>query len=332
MQRVYESGASAVPPTPPAIASIGYPSRGNPAAGAMPTVPGPYMMHQLVEELMAVITAGGIAPDPLTLNQLKLALDATYLAKNGTSPILQNFAGLTRSVTPLGGGLLREYVDIANAATVGGLEIGNVYNCAVDAMTGVWAGRDIADFCWLEKWHDVAGTKEIWFAPTAAAGTVPVWRLVSSLTAATGALAVAGSITAAPAMLAAQLSTLGQSDARYLPITGSPTQVVSVAPATLPAHAVRLDQFASSTFATGWQKLPGGLILQWGSSAAAPGMSSWIFPLAFPNNCFSIVATPNASQAAATSTSCIPALSLSGFTISNTLGVAGIFRWIAIGY
>lgn len=181
MQRVYESGASAVPPTPPAIASIGYPSRGNPAAGAMPTVPGPYMMHQLVEELMAVITAGGIAPDPLTLNQLKLALDATYLAKNGTSPILQNFAGLTRSVTPLGGGLLREYVDIANAATVGGLEIGNVYNCAVDAMTGVWAGRDIADFCWLEKWHDTAGTKEFWFAPTAAAGTVPVWQKVFAL-------------------------------------------------------------------------------------------------------------------------------------------------------
>ena len=138
-------------------------------------------LNGVQEELIAVLLAANVQPDRLKLNQLKLALDATYLAKNGTSPILQNFAGLTRSVTPLGGGLLREYVDIANAATVGGLEIGNVYNCAVDAMTGVWAGRDIADFCWLEKWHDTAGTKEFWFAPTAAAGTVPVWQKVFAL-------------------------------------------------------------------------------------------------------------------------------------------------------
>lgn len=199
-------------------------------------------LNGVQEELVAVLLAANVQPDRLKLNQLKLALDATYLAQNGTSPILQNFAGLTRSLTPINGGLVREYVDIPNAATVGGIEIGNVYNCPIDTATGVWAGRDIADFCWLEKWHDTAGTKEFWFAPTAAAGTVPVWQLVSSLTAATGALAVAGSITAAPATGAAQLSTLGQSDARYLPLAGNPAQVVSVAPATLPAHAVRFDQ------------------------------------------------------------------------------------------
>lgn len=181
MDRVYESGASATPPTPPAIPSTGYPSRGNASTGAMPTVPGPYMMHQLVEEIMAVIAAGGIVANKDVLNQLKLSLDATYLAKNGSSPILQNFAGLTRSVTPVGGGLVREYVDIANAATVGGIEIGIVYNCAIDPVTGVWAGRDIADKCWLEKWHDVAGTKEFWFSATGAAGSVPVWTKVFSL-------------------------------------------------------------------------------------------------------------------------------------------------------
>lgn len=78
MDRVYESGASATPPTPPAIPSTGYPSRGNASTGAMPTVPGPYMMHQLVEEIMAVTSAAGIAPDKLVLNQLKQALDNLY--------------------------------------------------------------------------------------------------------------------------------------------------------------------------------------------------------------------------------------------------------------
>lgn len=139
------------------------------------------MMHQLVEELLAVISAAGIAPNHLALNQLKLALDAIYLAKNGTSPIQQNFAGLTRSLTALGGGLVREYVDITNAATVGGIEICTVYNCAIDPVTGIWAGRDIADICWLEKTHDVAGTKEFWSAPTGAASTQPVWTKVFSL-------------------------------------------------------------------------------------------------------------------------------------------------------
>lgn len=221
MDKVYESGASAAPPVPPAIPSVGYPSRGNPATGTMPTVPGPYMMHQLVEELMAVIAAGNIVPDKLVLNQLKLALDAVYVKRNGTSPILQNFPGLTRSLTALGGGLVREYVDIPNAATVGGIEICTVYNCAIDPVTGIWSGRDIADICWLEKWHDVAGTKEIWFAPAAAAAAVPVWVQASSLTAATGALTIAGAVSAAPATLPTHLLRQDQATAQFTPASYS---------------------------------------------------------------------------------------------------------------
>ena len=220
MDRVYESGASAIAPTPPAVPSTGFPSRGNPGTGTMPTVPGPYMMHSLVEEIMAVISAAGIAPDKAILNQLKQALDSIYMSKNGTSALLQNFAGLTRSMTALGGGLVREYVDITNAATVGGIEIGVVYNCAINMATGVWAGRDIADICWLEKWHDVAGTKELWFAPNAATGAVPVWVNVFTLNTTTGDLSISGKMTAAPATLAAHLMTLGQADAKYLSNSG----------------------------------------------------------------------------------------------------------------
>lgn len=196
MDRVYESGASAIAPTPPAVPSTGFPSRGNPGTGTMPTVPGPYMMHSLVEEIIAVISAAGIAPDKAVLNQLKLALDSIYMSKNGTSALLQNFAGLTRSMTALGGGLVREYVDITNAATVGGIEIGVVYNCAINTATGVWSGRDIADICWLEKWHDVAGTKEFWFAPTGAANAAPAWVNVFTLNANNGNLSISGAMTA----------------------------------------------------------------------------------------------------------------------------------------
>lgn len=78
MDRVYESGASATPPTPPATPSTGYPSRGNPTTGVMATVPGPYIFHQLVEEVMGVIAAAGLTPDSADLTQLKQALDARY--------------------------------------------------------------------------------------------------------------------------------------------------------------------------------------------------------------------------------------------------------------
>lgn len=82
MERVYESGASQAAPTPPTNPSIGYPSRGNPSTGIMPTVPGPYMMHQLVEEIMAVIAAAGIAPDKANLSQLLTALRSTGVFQN----------------------------------------------------------------------------------------------------------------------------------------------------------------------------------------------------------------------------------------------------------
>lgn len=110
--------------------------------------------------------------------------DALYLKLIGgdlTGPITQKFSGLYWQGTPAGGAFVRKYADVANAATVGAIEDGTVYNCAVDPATGIWAGRDVADLCWLEKWSDTGGQKEYWFAPTAAAGSVPVWAKAFTL-------------------------------------------------------------------------------------------------------------------------------------------------------
>jgi len=93
---------------------------------------------------------------------------------------IQQFSGLTRTLTPAGGALVREYADTV-ALTTGNIEIGISYNCAVDPVTGVWAGRDTADICWLEKWGDTGGTKEFWYATTSSAGVVPTWTNVSYL-------------------------------------------------------------------------------------------------------------------------------------------------------
>lgn len=63
-----------------------------------------------------------------------------------------------------------------------------------------------------------------------------------------------------------------------------------VAPATQSRHAVNLGQFASLLAQNGYQKLPNGLIVQWGMVGAIAANSSLdvIYPIAFPNSFLSI--------------------------------------------
>lgn len=81
MDRIYASGAAGSVPSVPASPSSGYPTAGNPGAGTPATKPGPYWYHMVMEELMTIITAGGVTPAPGALNQVKLALDALYAPK-----------------------------------------------------------------------------------------------------------------------------------------------------------------------------------------------------------------------------------------------------------
>lgn len=74
MDRAYLSGAAGSAPTEPSDPSIGYPTAGNPSTGTTATKPGAYWYHMIMEELMAVIVAAGIAPASGVLNQLLQAL------------------------------------------------------------------------------------------------------------------------------------------------------------------------------------------------------------------------------------------------------------------
>lgn len=85
MDRIYASGAAGSAPSVPASPSSGYPTAGNPGTGTPATKPGPYWYHMIMEELMAIITAGAITPAPGTLNQVKQALDALYAPKGSGS-------------------------------------------------------------------------------------------------------------------------------------------------------------------------------------------------------------------------------------------------------
>ena len=102
---------------------------------------------------------------------------------------------------------------------------------------------------------------------------------------------------------------------------------------------VGMVNFGSSLSSSGWQKLPSGLIIQWGKATltAGAGFTTITYPVAFPNSAFSVVASPADNAGGAT----IEAEEIGTVTTSNfqaaviTTGGAGSntnLRWFAIGY
>lgn len=126
------------------------------------------------EELMAVIEAAGIAPSVENNAQVLAALNTLFTKKTGAT-------GLIRSLTLAGGGIVREWGDVVNAATVGGIEFGFSYNANINLATGAWLGRDIAGPCFLRKLNDTGMSEEIWYSKSDAAGAVPVWTCADAI-------------------------------------------------------------------------------------------------------------------------------------------------------
>ena len=92
------------------------------------------------------------------------------------------------------------------------------------------------------------------------------------------------------------------------------------------------DDFASSMGTAGYQKLPSGLIIQWGNSLTTNTSATTItFPISFVTACYSVTATPQATQEEQTSTSTIDTVTKTSFAIHGRTGISCYFYWIAIG-
>lgn len=94
--------------------------------------------------------------------------------------------------------------------------------------------------------------------------------------------------------------------------------------------------FPSSLSANGYQKLPGGLIIQWGisGSVAAGAVVNITLPIAFPNAVLSVTGTPVGASVNSNPGGLGIAASVSALSIYNwgsVLGYTAGVRWIAIG-
>ena len=87
----------------------------------------------------------------------------------------------------------------------------------------------------------------------------------------------------------------------------------------------QITGLAGSATNNGYQTLPGGIIMQWGSvvSGAEPGTVT--FPTPFPNNCFMVVATNNVDSNSITTA--VYNWNKTGFTYDKTVSLT----WMAIG-
>jgi hypothetical protein len=87
--------------------------------------------------------------------------------------------------------------------------------------------------------------------------------------------------------------------------------------------------FDKSLTANGWQKLPSGLIMQWGS--ASDDNANQNFPIEFPNACFSITATTYPVGSYSTSLS-VSIIDRTAFKLRLGEFGGNTAYWFAIGY
>ncbi len=84
---------------------------------------------------------------------------------------------------------------------------------------------------------------------------------------------------------------------------------------------------------SGYQKLPGGLIIQWGEAYTADGLSAVVtYPITFPNGVFSIVGADIATTSATTQAHGFEKISTSQFKTWNASSAGTAVFWVAFGY
>jgi hypothetical protein len=105
-----------------------------------------------------------------------------------------------------------------------------------------------------------------------------------------------------------------------------------VAAATQNSAAVNLGQFLSSVAGNGYQKLPSGLIIQWGVYYVAAAGTYYTFnlPVAFPNGFFAALCNPNNGSATVYTAQCYCQNNSQLSIVANNGSMS--VAWIAIGY
>jgi len=149
--------------------------------------------------------------------------------------------------------------------------------------------------------------------------------LTLGLPASTGTLVTTGDTgTVSTTMLADNAVTTAK-------ITDVNVTTAKIADSAVSSIKLLSTDWTRSISANGYQKLPGGLIVQWGSnSAGGNGPASVSFPIAFPTACVNVQVTGGYSGTSGNSTGAY-SVSTSGFTYTYHYSGTTDY-WLALGY
>ncbi|MHB1053464.1 MAG: gp53-like domain-containing protein [Thiobacillus sp.] len=275
MDRVFESGAAAAPPGQPATPSTGYPTAGNPQTAVPATKPGPWWYHMVTEELRAVVAAAGIIPTHTDVGQLSTAI--RRLIDGGDYKASVRVA-TTANIALTGEQTIDGVAVVAGDRVLVMAQTAGAENGIYIAATGAWARSTDAD---------TAGdlTSGVLVPVESGTGNADtIWMLTTD-----------GAITIGTTALTWQIKSGDASTARKGLVqlaTSAEAQALTDALKTLtPATLAAALQGANQSIGTnGYQKLPGGLILQWGQAGTnGTGDTAVTFPIAFPNGVRALV-------------------------------------------
>lgn len=259
--------------------------------------------NDVQEELLAIISAAGIVPTAGIRNQLLAALRA-----DGVFQTAAQFDVTAKAATMAA--VQRALGSFSDALILGS----NV------ALTNLDAGKAIsfnagATGCLLPVGSTLV--KGVCFAFLSTVNGV--------------ALGVQGGNTINLGTTSVAGLTLNAGDTLILQWNGSSYACIGGS-----AQLAYASVFAASLAGAGYQKLPGGFILQWGSNATSASADTAVsFPIAFPNACRLVIPAEQNSSAngawAALNTPSVSGFNLSGWS-SVSSRVAFVAGWIAIGF
>lgn len=254
--RNYLANASATPPAAPAAPSSGYPQSGVPGVSEA-TVPGPYWFYKLGEELRTVISASGQTPDDTSLAQLLAGIKSLAGSNIRTVPAVDSPATLS----------------VADAGTV--IIDASAGNVVINLPPASALKGSRYDFIRLDTSANSVTINADAAAPDDIGGQAS-WPLN-----------VAGTVSLVSYGLSTwyhrrfELATDAEVQA------GAETKKI-VSPASLAS-------FPRQHSNPGYQRFPGGLIIQWGTTSivntGAIGTivdTVNVFPITFPTMCLQV--------------------------------------------
>lgn len=244
--RAWKSAASATPPSAPVSPSMGYPSEGNPATATPATTGGAFWFHMIGEELRAVLAAAGITPDHTNLTQLLTSINALIEARVGDYSLDTGTANAkVVALNPVLAAYAGNFTGVFKNAVL------NTGACTIDF--GPSAVPLVMDTGGALAGGDLPAGAVIGYQYIHADGKAYVTSLVTS-----------------------------QGDARYAKLAGLLTQVFEAGDGATGKQVVNISQFSKSLGTSGYMKLPGGLVLQWGGTTVTGGTPLTVtLPLAF---------------------------------------------------